>query len=127
MQEPFAPGQQGSSAMPHKRNRVRCERVTGLARLIRGNLQVALENTVLWHERDISHSSAERVILPDSTMLLDFMLAEATEVLDGDLFVFAGPTSDAPRGGCRRRTRRTRPGSHHQRIHRAATDAQHPR
>ena len=83
VQEPFTAGQKGSSAMPHKRNPVRCERVTGLARVIRGNLQAALENTVLWHERDISHSSAERVILPDSTMALYFMLAEMTEVLDG--------------------------------------------
>ncbi|MCI0634988.1 MAG: adenylosuccinate lyase [Actinobacteria bacterium] len=83
VQEPFAAGQKGSSAMPHKRNPVRCERITGLARVIRGNLQTALENTVLWHERDISHSSAERVILPDSTTLLDFMLAELTEVLEG--------------------------------------------
>ena len=83
LQEPFTAGQKGSSAMPHKRNPVRCERVTGLARVIRGNLQAALENTVLWHERDISHSSAERVILPDSTMALHFMLAEMTEVLDG--------------------------------------------
>lgn len=81
VQEPFAEGQKGSSAMPHKRNPVRCERITGLARVIRGNLQAALENTVLWHERDISHSSAERVILPDSTMALDFMLAELAEVL----------------------------------------------
>ena len=83
VQEPFTAGQKGSSAMPHKRNPVRCERVTGLARVIRGKLQAALENTVLWHERDISHSSAERVILPDSTMALHFMLAEMTEVLDG--------------------------------------------
>jgi adenylosuccinate lyase len=83
VQEPFTPGQKGSSAMPHKRNPVRCERVTGLARVIRGNLQAALENTVLWHERDISHSSAERVILPDSTIALQFILAEMTEVLDG--------------------------------------------
>jgi adenylosuccinate lyase len=83
VQEPFAEGQKGSSAMPHKRNPVRCERITGLARVIRGNLQAALENTVLWHERDISHSSAERVILPDSTIALDFMLAELTEVLEG--------------------------------------------
>jgi adenylosuccinate lyase len=87
VQEPFAVGQKGSSAMPHKRNPVRCERITGLARVIRGNLQAALENTVLWHERDISHSSAERVILPDSTIALDFMLAETAEVLDG-LHVF---------------------------------------
>jgi adenylosuccinate lyase len=83
VQEPFTTGQKGSSAMPHKRNPVRCERVTGLARVIRGNLQAALENTVLWHERDISHSSAERVILPDSTMTLHFMLSEMLEVLEG--------------------------------------------
>jgi adenylosuccinate lyase len=83
VQEPFATGQKGSSAMPHKRNPVRCERVTGLARVIRGNLQAALENTVLWHERDISHSSAERVILPDSTIALHFMLSEMLEVLEG--------------------------------------------
>jgi adenylosuccinate lyase len=83
VQEPFSAGQKGSSAMPHKRNPVRCERITGLARVIRGNLQAALENAVLWHERDISHSSAERVILPDSTIALDFMLAETTEVLEG--------------------------------------------
>jgi len=83
VQEPFTEGQKGSSAMPHKRNPVRCERITGLARVIRGNLQAALENTVLWHERDISHSSAERVILPDSTIALDFMLAELAEVLEG--------------------------------------------
>jgi adenylosuccinate lyase len=83
VQEPFTTGQKGSSAMPHKRNPVRCERVTGLARVIRGNLQVALENTVLWHERDISHSSAERVILPDSTIVLHFMLSEMIAVLEG--------------------------------------------
>jgi adenylosuccinate lyase len=83
VQEPFATGQKGSSAMPHKRNPVRCERVTGLARVIRGNLQAALENTVLWHERDISHSSAERVILPDSTIALHFMLSEMLDVLQG--------------------------------------------
>jgi adenylosuccinate lyase len=83
VQEPFTVGQKGSSAMPHKRNPVRCERITGLARVIRGNLQAALENAVLWHERDISHSSAERVILPDTTTALDFMLAELTEVLEG--------------------------------------------
>ena len=83
VQEPFAEGQKGSSAMPHKRNPVRCERITGLARVVRGNAHVALENAVLWHERDISHSSAERVILPDSTMALDFMLAETAEILEG--------------------------------------------
>jgi adenylosuccinate lyase len=83
VQEPFSEGQKGSSAMPHKRNPVRCERITGLARVMRGNLQVALENVALWHERDISHSSAERVILPDSTIALDFMLADLAEVLEG--------------------------------------------
>jgi adenylosuccinate lyase len=83
VQEPFTEGQKGSSAMPHKRNPVRCERITGLARVIRGNLQAALENVALWHERDISHSSAERVILPDSTIALDFMLADLAGVLDG--------------------------------------------
>ncbi len=83
VQEPFAEGQKGSSAMPHKRNPVLCERIGGLARVVRGNLQAALENVALWHERDISHSSAERVILPDSTIALDFMLEEFTRVLDG--------------------------------------------
>ncbi len=83
VQEPFAPGQKGSSAMPHKRNPVVCERVSGLARVIRGNLQAALENVVLWHERDISHSSVERIILPDSTMALDFMLRDLAWVLEG--------------------------------------------
>jgi adenylosuccinate lyase len=87
VQEPFSPGQKGSSAMPHKRNPVRCERITGLARVIRGHAQAALENAVLWHERDISHSSAERVILPDATLALDFMLVELMEVLEG-LVVF---------------------------------------
>ncbi|HET9723437.1 MAG TPA: lyase family protein, partial [Actinomycetota bacterium] len=87
VQEPFASGQKGSSAMPHKRNPVVCERITGLARVIRGNLQAALENVPLWHERDISHSSAERVIFPDATMALDFMLRDLTWVLDG-LVVF---------------------------------------
>jgi adenylosuccinate lyase len=83
VQEPFVEGQKGSSAMPHKRNPVRCERITGLARVVRGDLQPALENVVLWHERDISHSSAERVVFPDSTTALHFMLVEMGEVLDG--------------------------------------------
>jgi adenylosuccinate lyase len=87
VQEPFAEGQKGSSAMPHKRNPVRCERITGLARVVRANLQPALENVVLWHERDISHSSAERVVFPDSTTAVHFMLAELTDVLD-ELEVF---------------------------------------
>jgi adenylosuccinate lyase len=83
VQEPFAEGQKGSSAMPHKRNPVASERISGLARVIRGNAQAALENVALWHERDISHSSAERVIFPDSCGLLDFMLVEMTAVLEG--------------------------------------------
>ena len=87
VQEPFAQGQKGSSAMPHKRNPVVCERVSGLARVIRGYAQAALENVTLWHERDISHSSAERIIFPDATGLLDFMLKDMTWVMDG-LIVF---------------------------------------
>jgi adenylosuccinate lyase len=83
VQEPFAEGQKGSSAMPHKRNPVRCERITGLARVVRADLPPTLENVVLWHERDISHSSAERVVFPDSTTALHFMLAEMGEVLGG--------------------------------------------
>jgi adenylosuccinate lyase len=83
VQEPFAEGQKGSSAMPHKRNPVASERISGLARVVRANAQAALENVALWHERDISHSSAERVILPDSCGLLDFMLEEMTVILDG--------------------------------------------
>src|SRR6185503_12934776 len=83
VQEPFAEGQKGSSAMPHKRNPVVSERVSGLARVIRGSAQTALENMVLWHERDISHSSAERMIFPDATGLLAFMLRDLTWVLDG--------------------------------------------
>jgi adenylosuccinate lyase len=83
VQEPFAEGQRGSSAMPHKRNPVASERISGLARVVRSHAQAAFENVALWHERDISHSSAERVILPDATGLLDFMLDEAAKVLDG--------------------------------------------
>jgi adenylosuccinate lyase len=83
VQEPFAEGQKGSSAMPHKRNPVVSERISGLARVVRGYAQAALEDMPLWHERDISHSSAERVILPDATGLLDFMMAEMTAVLEG--------------------------------------------
>ncbi|MDD8021294.1 MAG: adenylosuccinate lyase [Acidobacteriota bacterium] len=81
VEEPFTRGQKGSSSMPHKRNPVRCERAAGLARIIRGNLQVALENIPLWHERDISHSSAERIIFPDSFMLTDYLLTEMTDVI----------------------------------------------
>jgi len=81
LEEPFTKGQKGSSSMPHKKNPVRAERVSGLARIPRGNLQVALENIPLWHERDISHSSAERVILPDSFIITDFLLAEMTDII----------------------------------------------
>jgi adenylosuccinate lyase len=80
VEEPFAAGQKGSSAMPHKRNPIRTERVTGLARVLRGYAQAGLENIALWHERDISHSGAERVILPDSTIALDYMHGLATGV-----------------------------------------------
>jgi len=82
-EEPFREGQKGSSAMPHKRNPVNCERICGLARVLRGNAVVALENVALWHERDISHSSAERVILPDSFLACDFMVDQARDVLEG--------------------------------------------
>src|SRR5206468_5930545 len=73
-EEPFAEGQKGSSAMPHKRNPIVAENLCGLARLVRANCLASMENIVLWHERDISHSSVERVIIPDSTILVDFML-----------------------------------------------------
>lgn len=80
-EEFFSKGQKGSSAMPHKRNPITCERITGLARLIRGNAMVAMENIALWHERDISHSSVERIIMPDSTILLDYMLDKMADLL----------------------------------------------
>ncbi len=82
-EEPFASGQKGSSAMPHKRNPVLCEQITGLARLLRAHLVAGLENVALWHERDISHSSVERVILPDSAILLHYMLEKFTGVMEG--------------------------------------------
>ncbi|OLC87079.1 MAG: adenylosuccinate lyase [Acidobacteria bacterium 13_1_40CM_2_60_7] len=80
-EEPFAEEQRGSSAMPHKRNPVSCEQICGLARLVRSNLIAAFENVPLWHERDISHSSVERIILPDSTILVDYMLAKMTTII----------------------------------------------
>ncbi len=83
VEEPFGKGQKGSSAMPHKRNPIGCEQVVGLARLIRGNCQAAFENVALWHERDISHSSVERVILPDSFIALDHMLRRFTRIVRG--------------------------------------------
>ncbi len=86
-EEFFHEGQKGSSAMPHKRNPVRCERLVGLSRLLRGYAHSAMENVALWHERDISHSSVERVILPDATTLLDYMLNEASDIV-GTLLVY---------------------------------------
>jgi adenylosuccinate lyase len=83
VEEPFAPGQKGSSAMPHKRNPVGCENVSGLARVVRAHVQAALESVALWHERDISHSSVERIVLPDATILCDYMLDRMTRILDG--------------------------------------------
>jgi adenylosuccinate lyase len=82
-EEPFGKGQKGSSAMPHKRNPVICERICGLSRILRGNALAAMENVALWHERDISHSSTERVIIPDSTIALDYMLNKFIEVIAG--------------------------------------------
>jgi adenylosuccinate lyase len=83
VEEPFSKGQKGSSAMPHKRNPIGCENVSGLARLVRAYVQAALEDIPLWHERDISHSSVERVAFPDATTLCDFMLHRMTGILDG--------------------------------------------
>ena len=83
VQEPFAAGQKGSSSMPHKRNPIKSEQIAGLARVLRGNAQAALENVALWHERDISHSSVERVILPDSTILLDHLQRRAITLVKG--------------------------------------------
>src|SRR4029078_8559097 len=83
VEEPFAKGQKGSSAMPHKRNPIGCEQIVGLARLLRANSHAALENVALWHERDISHSSVERVILPDSFIALDHMLRRLTKIVRG--------------------------------------------
>jgi adenylosuccinate lyase len=87
VEEYFSPEQKGSSAMPHKRNPVTAEQICGLARVVRANAQAALENVALWHERDISHSSVERVILPDSTILLDYLLAKTTKLIE-TLFVY---------------------------------------
>jgi adenylosuccinate lyase len=83
IEEPFGKGQKGSSAMPHKRNPIGCEQITGLARLLRGNATAALENVALWHERDISHSSVERVVLPDSFIALDHMLRRFARIVRG--------------------------------------------
>ncbi len=83
VEEPFGKGQKGSSAMPHKRNPIGCEQIVGLARLVRANAHAAMENIALWHERDISHSSVERVILPDSFIVLDHMLRRFTRIVSG--------------------------------------------
>jgi adenylosuccinate lyase len=80
--EPFRAGQKGSSAMPHKRNPILCERIAGMARLLRGYAAAAMENQPLWHERDISHSAAERVLLPDATILLDYMLVKTRGLVE---------------------------------------------
>ena len=82
-EEPFAVGQKGSSAMPHKRNPIVCEQICGLARVVRSNAQAAFENVALWHERDISHSSVERVIIPDSTILIDYLLSKTIWLISG--------------------------------------------
>jgi adenylosuccinate lyase len=81
-EEPFKRGQKGSSAMPHKRNPITCERIAGLARVLRANSMVSLENVALWHERDITHSSTERIIIPDSSILIDYMLQTLTRIID---------------------------------------------
>ena len=81
-EEYFSPGQKGSSAMPHKRNPITCERIAGMARLVRGNALASMENIALWHERDISHSSVERVILPDSTINVDYCIKKFTNIID---------------------------------------------
>jgi adenylosuccinate lyase len=83
----FAPGQKGSSAMPHKRNPITSEQICGLARVVRANAQAAFENVALWHERDISHSSVERVIFPDSTILADYLLEKTSNLVD-KMFVY---------------------------------------
>jgi adenylosuccinate lyase len=83
LEEYFSPNQKGSSAMPHKRNPITGERLSGLARVIRGNAVAGFENVALWHERDISHSSVERIVLPDSCILLDYMLATLTKLVSG--------------------------------------------
>jgi adenylosuccinate lyase len=82
VEEPFKKGQKGSSAMPHKKNPITCERICGLARIVRANAMVAMENVALWHERDISHSSTERVCVPDSTILVDYMLQKMSWIID---------------------------------------------
>ena len=102
IEEPFAKGQKGSSAMPHKRNPIGCEQIVGLARLLRSNAQAAFENIALWHERDISHSSVERVILPDSFIALDHMLRRFTRIVRG-MVVYPGADARESRAVARSR------------------------
>src|SRR5437660_12601046 len=87
VEEYFSENQKGSSAMPHKRNPVTCEQISGLARVVRSNAQAGFENVALWHERDISHSSVERIIIPDSTTLIDYMLQKTANLID-TMFVY---------------------------------------
>ena len=108
VEEPFGKGQKGSSAMPHKRNPIGCEQITGLARLVRANAMAALENVALWHERDISHSSVERVILPDSFIALDHMLRRFTRIVSG-MVVYPGPHARESRAVAGRRVFRNGP------------------
>ena len=98
-EEPFQKGQKGSSAMPHKRNPILSERVSGMARVIKSNMQTALDNVTLWHERDISHSSAERIILPDSTIALDYILDKMIFIIDGLLIYPDAMMDDINRTG----------------------------
>src|SRR5437762_7337247 len=86
-EEPFTAGQKGSSAMPHKKNPITSEQICGLARVVRANAQAAFENIALWHERDISHSSVERIVLPDSTILTDYLLDRTANLVDR-MFVY---------------------------------------
>ena len=102
VEEPFGKGQKGSSAMPHKRNPIGCEQIVGLARLLRANAMAAFENVALWHERDISHSSVERVILPDSFIALDHMLRRFTRIVRG-MVVYPGAHAGEPGPLARRR------------------------
>ena len=116
VEEPFRAGQKGSSAMPHKRNPIKSEQISGLARVLRGNAQAALENVALWHERDISHSSVERVILPDSTILLDYLQHRTIALVEG-MKVNAAADAREPRADPRRavlpaRAARARRGRH---------------
>jgi adenylosuccinate lyase len=104
--EPFRSGQKGSSAMPHKKNPITSEQISGLARVLRGNAQAALENIALWHERDISHSSVERVIFPDSTILADYLLAKTADLIDR-LLVYPERITGWCRGTRRGRGKRT--------------------